>query len=283
MNELRTSRPVVVGVDGSKAAIATALWAVDEAVSREVPLRLLYAIDEDSVQGEGPDVVAREFAVAESAVRRAFTAIEGTGQPVKIETEIVQGPPTESLIRASAAASMVCVGAIGIHHFQAGRVGSTAAALAMSARCPVAVVRTYRNGPIQPPRGIVVEIPPAPDNDVLLGAAMEEARLRNAPLRVVVCERADDPTVYHSARPAPADLDSRLARWRRRHPNLAVESTAVHGSLLDHLAHPHRSVQLVMIRSDDREHLNALIGPIGSAILQDAECSLLIVNHPQHL
>ncbi len=283
MNELRTSRPVVVGVDGSKAAIATALWAVDEAVSRDVPLRLLYVIDENSVQGEGPDVVARELGIAESAVRRALTAIEGTGQPVKIETEIVQGPPTESLIRASAAASMVCVGAIGIHHFQAGRVGSTASALAMSARCPVAVIRTHRNGPIQPPRGIVVEIPAAPDNDVLLGAAMEEARLRNAALQVVVCERTDDPTVHHSDRPARADLDSRLARWRRRHPNLEVESTAVHGSLLDHLAHPHRSVQLVMIRSDDREHLNALIGPIGSAILQDAECSLLIVNHPQHL
>ncbi len=37
-------RPVVVGVDGSQAALAATLWAVDEAVDREVPLRLVHAI-----------------------------------------------------------------------------------------------------------------------------------------------------------------------------------------------------------------------------------------------
>ena len=34
-------RSVVVGIDGSQAAIQAAEWAVDEAVSREVPLRLV--------------------------------------------------------------------------------------------------------------------------------------------------------------------------------------------------------------------------------------------------
>ena len=39
------SRSVVVGIDGSHSAIDAALWAADEAVSRDVPLRLVYAID----------------------------------------------------------------------------------------------------------------------------------------------------------------------------------------------------------------------------------------------
>ena len=33
--------PVVVGIDGSRPGIDAALWAVDEAVSRDIPLRLV--------------------------------------------------------------------------------------------------------------------------------------------------------------------------------------------------------------------------------------------------
>ena len=32
---------VVVGVDGSRNAVTAALWAVDEALQRDVPLRLV--------------------------------------------------------------------------------------------------------------------------------------------------------------------------------------------------------------------------------------------------
>ena len=43
--EFVTPRSIVVGIDGSKAATRAAYWAVDEAVRRDVPLRLLYAIE----------------------------------------------------------------------------------------------------------------------------------------------------------------------------------------------------------------------------------------------
>ena len=42
MTQLERSKPVVVGIDGSQAAIDAATWAVDEAVSRGVPLRLVH-------------------------------------------------------------------------------------------------------------------------------------------------------------------------------------------------------------------------------------------------
>src|SRR5665213_2672471 len=90
MNELLTSRPIVVGIDGSKAAIRAALWAVDEAVSRDVPLRLLYVVEQCDPQAAEPDAMARKLATAETLVRRAFTAIEATGHAVKIETEIAK-------------------------------------------------------------------------------------------------------------------------------------------------------------------------------------------------
>ena len=37
---MESSAPVVVGVDGSDAAINAAKWAIDEAISRDVPLRI---------------------------------------------------------------------------------------------------------------------------------------------------------------------------------------------------------------------------------------------------
>ena len=198
MNESLTSRPIVVGIDGSKAAIRAALWAVDEAVRRDAPLRLLYATEQGDALEAEPEAMARKLATAETAVRRAFTAIEATGQPVKIETNIAQGPPVRSLIAASASAAMVCVGAVGLRHFRPGRVGSTAAALAISAQCPVAIIRDH-NQPRHPARGIVVEVDRSPDNGVLLGVAMEEARLRGATVQAIICRRtASDDTATES-------------------------------------------------------------------------------------
>lgn len=285
MNEVSAPRPIVVGIDGSQAAICAARWAVDEAVSRHVPLRLLHAIEQDDARDAQPEAAVRKLAAAEDLVRQAVTAIEVTGQPVKIETEIGQGPPIGSLIRASASAAMVCVGAVGLRHFRPGRVGSTAEALAISAQCPVAIIRSHQNRP-GPARGlVVVEVDGSPDSGVLLGAAMEEARLRDAAMRAIICRRTapgDTATGGEGDRTALADMDRRLVSWRRRYPDLRVESVAVHDTLMEYLAHNHRSVGVVMVGAHNRQHVEELVGPVGSAVLQDAACALVIVNR-QHL
>jgi len=164
-------------------------------------------------------------------------------------------------------------------------VGSTAAALALSAQCPVAIIREPHNQPRRPARGIVVEVDSSHDNGALLGAAVDEARLRNASLQAIICRRtASDDTAAKGEgdRRALADLDRRLSRWKRRYPHLRVESLAVHGTLMEYLAHNRRSVGLAMVGAHNRPHVRELVGPVGSAILQDADCSLLIVNR-QHL
>ncbi|OBI26446.1 hypothetical protein A5709_07325 [Mycobacterium sp. E1386] len=273
MTQPARTKSIVAGIDGSKAAIRAALWAVDEAVSRDVPLQLLYATD--SADGEQ---------AAQMAVRQAVTAIQVAGKPVQVETEVVHGPAVGSLIRSSASAAMVCVGAVGLRHFQPGRVGSTAAALAVSARCPVAIVRG-RDGHRGPPaENAVVEIAGSPDS-VLLGAAIEEAVLRGAALEAVVSRRtgrAEQHGDTEADRRALADLDRRLSGWKRRHPQLRVESLAIHVGLLDYLAGHRGPVGLVIVGADNRQHVAELVGPVGSSVMADANCSLLIVNR-QHL
>jgi nucleotide-binding universal stress UspA family protein len=46
----RTQSPtsIVVGIDGSDAGVRAAQWAVDEAVSRDVPLRLVHITEPGS-------------------------------------------------------------------------------------------------------------------------------------------------------------------------------------------------------------------------------------------
>lgn len=114
MRDLHVAPLVVVGIDGSRTATRAAVWAVDEAVSRDVPLRLVYVIDPVGLCGADADHI--QFASARAALHEAHGAVEATGEPVKIETEIVVGKPVAKLIVESRSAAMLCVGSIGIKH-----------------------------------------------------------------------------------------------------------------------------------------------------------------------
>ena len=84
--------PIVVGIDGSQAAIRAAEWAVDEAVSREVPLRLVEVIPQQAEPAPLASVgnVRMEVEYAEAALRIAAAAVAADGKPVKVETAILQ-------------------------------------------------------------------------------------------------------------------------------------------------------------------------------------------------
>jgi nucleotide-binding universal stress UspA family protein len=282
------SPSVVVGIDGSRAALDAALWAVDEAVSRDIPLRLVYAIDSTDNSDTDTEGAARKLATAELAVRYAFTAVESTEKPVKIEVEILQCHPTRALMDASRGAAMLCVGSIGLKHFTEGRVGSTAATLVERAHCPVAMIRRHGGATSSTPGWVLVEVDESVDSSVLqLG--VEEARLRGAPLQVVTAWRSRF-TDIHDVRAASegnrqvrAHLDRSLACWRRRYPDLDLRSVAVHGSAVNYLAKHAADIQLVVVGCDDRSDVGDLLGPTGSAALHDTDCSLLICDRHQRL
>ena len=208
-------------------------------------------------------------------------AVEATDKPVKIEVEITEGPPVATLVRASRSAAMVCVGAVGSDHFQPDRVGSTAAAVATSAQCPVAVIHGFGR-PTRRHRGwVVVEVDKSPDNGVVLGAAVDEARLRNAPLRVITCWSApscDKGAVAEGDHRIHARLTRRLSPWRRRYPDLRIEPVAVHGSILDYLAKSAADVQLLVVGARDAQHLAELVGPAGNSALRDSDHAVLVVD-----
>ena len=102
---------VVVAIDGSASAVDAALWAVDEALDRDVPLRFVYVIEPARPDVADSQEIARRLATAEVAVRYAVTAVESSETPVKMEVEILQGPVVPTLLEASRSAALLCVGA----------------------------------------------------------------------------------------------------------------------------------------------------------------------------
>jgi nucleotide-binding universal stress UspA family protein len=282
MNGSHTQPAVVVGVDGSTAALRAALWAIDEAVSRDIPLRLVHALDGGDLDG---DDTARQLASAQSAVRRVVAAVEATDKPVKVDVELTQGRATATLLRASRQAAMVCLGAVGSNHFQPGRIGSTAAAVAASAHCPVAIIRGHSR-PTRPRADVIlVEADESPDDGVVLETAIKEARLRGAPLRVITCWQppyADPGAAAEGDRRILAQLDRRLARWRRRYRDVQVEALAEHGSIFEYLATHAAELQLIVVGARGAGHVRQVVGPAGNAALGDSDCAVLVVDH-QHL
>ena len=113
MTKEADTRPVVVGVDGSDAALAAALWAVDEAVDREAPLRLAHAIGVVRDPSIPFDFYRPEIGY-EGALRAASSVVTSTGKTVKVETDKLWGSPDTALIAESKTAAMLCVGSAGI-------------------------------------------------------------------------------------------------------------------------------------------------------------------------
>lgn len=268
---------IVVGIDGSQAAIQAALWAVDEAVDRDIPLRLCYAIDTQQRENADQERAARELASADIAIRHAAMAVEGTEKPVKIEMEIIQDAPIPALIRASRSAVMVCVGAVGFRQYQRGRVGSTAAALARTAHCPMAIIRGHRGHTGGDAGVILVDLDGPHSSDAVLEYAMEEARLRDASLQAFSCPLFGAHITRDHDQQRHAAMDRRLARVARRYPDVALDSVVVRESLVDYLATDANGVQLLVVGSRDRDELAELVGPAGNAALRRSECSVLVV------
>lgn len=265
-----TPPSIVVGVDGSRAGERAAVWAVDEAVGRDLPLRLVAAAEPGGDAGR-----------AEAAIRSAAAAVTATGRPVSVQTDVLAGEPVPALLAASRAAAMLCVGAVGLKHLAGTpargdhRVGSTVGGVVASAHCPVAVVRGEHH------RGwIVVELDDTADSAAVLQAGVEEARLRQAPLRVLGTWQSDGHDTEERSRLVRSQLDRRLEVWRHRYPDLDVEPVAVPGSGMGWLTDHAATIQLLVIGARNIVAVTELLGPAGLAALPGT--TVLIVD-PQRL
>ena len=183
MQPFPSTGPVVVGIDGSEASLGAAEWAVNEAASRDVALRLVFAAPNATTQG-GDDL---DLEYGEQALRTASAAIEALGTPIKLETAIRCGPPATVLVEESSSADLICVGSVGIGPVAAAVLGSTAAEVAGQAHCPVAIIRRDPQRPATRSDWIAVAVNASRENELVIETALELARRHQ--LRVLASPR----------------------------------------------------------------------------------------------
>ena len=279
MDESHLPSPaVIVGIDDSCDGVDAALWAVDEAVSRDIPLRLMYAVDPGQASGAGRG--AAELDIAELAIRDLVTMVESTEKPVKVEVEPVHGDLADALLEASQSAAMICLAALEGPPAAPRLAGTTAAALVVSAECPVTVVRSSSAPGV--PGWIVVALDDSTASDRVLERALDEARLRGAPLRVLTTWQLRFTDIHDAAgiayrnRWARACLDRRLEPWRDLYPDVDMKAVAVHGAELNYVVKNLASIQLVIASGERADGFGDLLSPPRHAAIRDTDCSVMI-------
>ena len=267
MDKAHSSAPVIVGVDGSPAAIHAAKWATVEALHRGVPLRLVSVIKSAHAT---VDEYYDDVHHAEASLRAARTAVEALGTPVEIRTDRLDGPPGATLIAESRDATMVCVGCVGIGRYARSILGSTATELAEKAHCPVAVVRSYDEQEGPDPSWIVVAVNDAPDNAIVVDWAMEEAEMRRSPV-LAVGEHSD-------ADRSGEEFDREVNTWKQHHHTVHVFPITEKADTAHLLQHYGARVQLAVIGAEQAGELDRIVGPNGHRLFPSAQSSALIVR-----
>jgi nucleotide-binding universal stress UspA family protein len=251
------AKSVVVGINGSRAAVSAAKWAIDEALSRQMPLRLVYVIPHKGTQLASAPISEWEFERGEMALSQAEGAIVRAGKPVEIETAVLSGDPAQVLIDASQDAAMVCVGTSRRGWASDGLLGPTAAALVTDAQCPVAIIRTNPDGSPTELGVIAVVLTDEPDNDEVVHQAMEEGRRRHATVR---------------------QIDRRLNSWVRRYPDVHVQTVAA-GTGVKSGEKQGSAIELAVVGSADAAEIAGLATPNCHPIVGYPDCSVLVVRH----
>ncbi|MDP1805193.1 MAG: universal stress protein [Acidimicrobiales bacterium] len=141
---------IVVGIDGSQGARRALEWAVAEATLRDAHVVVVHAWLEPAAVAVGSVITAGgvEPEVFEDAAWRTVTellaAVDTTGLPQGVETQVVAGAPARALIDASEGADLVVVGSRGHGGFTGLLLGSVSQQVAHHATCPVVIIPSHR-------------------------------------------------------------------------------------------------------------------------------------------
>ncbi|BCO34863.1 universal stress protein [Mycobacterium heckeshornense] len=277
------AKSVVVGIDGSRAAVAAAQWGADEAVGHAVPLRLVHVIDRN--RGFTPDVVKAQSLVAAAALQDARAAVEATHTPVKVELESIHGDPGTVLLQASRSAVLLCVGSPKAAPH--GPSDSLAANMAASAHCSVAIVpATQYSDPKRAGCRIAALVNFSTADQDVLQEAMEEAQLRAFPLCVVRTSQCPSSDLVGDRQGiershAAAAVEESLVNWRRYYPG--IEINIVHtDQFLRYVTMHQQSIRSVVLGAEYHNEVAQLIELTRSRALRDADFSVYVVRS-QHL
>ena len=265
-----TTKPIVVGTDGSAQAGRAVEWAAREAVLRGAPLRIVSAAEmlprmSPPPEGTGVETVATHLVGdRDAALASAASAATGIAPDVLIDTDPLAGAPAQAVADSGSGALLLVVGADGSGAFTAMTLGSVSRYVAVHAPCPVVVVREETAAT---ERLVAVGIRSPEDCGPAVAFAFEEARLRKASLLAVHAWQFPD---SRAAEGAAGKLDDLLNDCRGRYPDVEASHDVVHGHPGRVLADLSARASLVVL---GRRSANGRLGPGPARVIH------AVINH----
>lgn len=287
-----TSKPIVVGIDGSEGSLRAVDWAAREALVRDAPLRIVSAASlparmvSHSGAGEYDNVTDTILAARDRALADAAERAAQAGAGLLIDHDPLEGPPASAVAESGAGALLLVLGSRGAGAFTAMLLGSVSRYAAAHAPCPVIVVRDES----AVPHGLVgVGIADPDDCADALGFAFEEASLRHAGLLAVHAWQAPQSGISRAGQsftaPSPVAateaavraLTRLLDEWRVKYPNVPVSREVVHGHPARALAGLSARADLVVIGRHNRHPGFEGLGAIRHAVLNHAHGPVAVI------
>jgi nucleotide-binding universal stress UspA family protein len=282
-----STKPVVVGVDGSEESLLAVEWAAMEANRHRLPLRIVSAPATaprlHSFQVSPATIAGVLRGASARALRTAVTRAEEVAPGLGIATDLLSGPPALAVAGSGSGAAMLVVGARGAGGFAAMILGSVSRYAALRAACPVIVIRQANMAVHQE---VAVGVRDPQDTTEALTFAFEEATVRHAdlmvvhawywfPLRAPLHQEATDMRFHPEeiSREASRSLSASLNRWREKYPEVRVRHDVIHGHPARVLANYSARADLVVIG----RHGSPGIGSIQHALLDHVRGPVAIV------
>ena len=134
-------RPIVVGVDGTSASDQALRWAVDEAIVRNCPLRVVHAWNFEPMADWNETSAQERLRESELLVDKAVTAaMEGRPEQPEIQRCSLRGDAAEELEEASKGAALLVVASHTGHRLRQIVMGSTSMHCVRHSSVPVVVI-----------------------------------------------------------------------------------------------------------------------------------------------
>jgi nucleotide-binding universal stress UspA family protein len=282
---------VVVGVDGSDAALTAVRWAAAEAERRGAPLRIVAAVAWRTYHPRMPALAAEHEQQAltrgaEQDLQAADEVARQTAPALAVTTDVRGGEAPAVLREESTTAQLIVVGSRGRGGFTGLLLGSVSIAVAAQAAAPVVVVRGEA-APHDTTAPIVVGVDDSPHGKAALGFAFGEAARKRAPLIAVRAwgDPVNDPYLAGIIDWNAVETDERhvldecLAAWTAQYPEVPVERVVLRDPPAAALVARSHNAGLVVVGSRGRGTLRgALLGSVSQAVLPHAAAPVAIVR-----
>lgn len=278
MSAANENRPVLVGVDGSDAAIQAVRWAAVEAHARKVPLKLVHVIDTENDFPFVAEDLEEEEAAGRDALKAAREAATVEDYTIDIEVELLRGRANRAFVDLSENASLLVVASVGAGFFERMVLGSTALSIAHHAKCTVAVVRGADGNPVPPTSGpVVAGVDHSDSADIVVGTAMQEAAIRHADMTAVHARRRRGSK--EADEEARSRIDRLIATWGAKFPSVDVETVVAEAGPTKHLVAISAGARSVVVGSRGRGGFeSALLGSTSQSLLYHAQCPVIIAR-----